>query len=82
MAICGSSAGAKAIKEEMYLESSKMHYEKALELKELLDYIDIVLTKQQVEMGDNTDRDIFGFYSEKGYLSIQVFFVRGSKLIG
>lgn len=72
----------KKITEEMYLESSKMHYEKALELKELLDYIDIVLTKQQVEMGDNTDRDIFGFYSEKGYLSIQVFFVRGSKLIG
>jgi len=72
----------KKITEEMYLESSKMHYEKALELKELLDYIDVVLTKQQVEMGDNTDRDIFGFYTEKGYLSIQVFFVRGSKLIG
>ena len=72
----------KKIKDEMYLESSKMHYEKALELKELLDYIDVVLTKQQVEMGDNTDRDIFGYYEEKGYLSIQVFFIRGSKLIG
>ena len=70
------------IKKEMLEESELMHYEKAKELKELLDYIEIVLTKQQVEMGDMIDRDVFGFYSDKGYLSLQVFFIRGSKLIG
>ena len=70
------------IKKEMLEESELMHYEKAKELKELLDYIEIVLTKQQVEMGDMVDRDVFGFYTDKGYLSIQVFFIRGSKLIG
>ena len=70
------------IRKEMLEESELMHYEKAQELKELLDYIEIVLTKQQVEMGDMVDRDVFGFYSDKGYLSIQVFFIRGSKLIG
>ena len=73
---------SEKITSEMYLESSKMNYEKAKELKELLDYINITLTKQQVEMGDNKDRDIFGYYEEKGYLSIQVFFIRGSKLVG
>lgn len=72
----------KKIKEEMYIESSLMHYEKAKELKELLDYIEVVLTKQQVEMGDNVDRDVFGYFTIKGYLSVQVFFIRGSKLIG
>ena len=70
------------IKKEMLLESELMHYEKAKELKELLDYIEIVLTKQQVEMGDMIDRDVFGFYADKSYLAIQVFFIRGSKLIG
>ena len=70
------------MRKEMLDESELMHYEKAQELKELLDYIEIVLTKQQVEMGDMVDRDVFGFYSDKGYLSIQVFFIRGSKLIG
>ena len=70
------------IRKEMLEESELMHYEKAQELKELLDYIEIVLTKQQVEMGDMVDRDVFGFYTDKGYLSIQVFFIRGSKLIG
>lgn len=69
------------IEEEMYLESSKLHYEKAKELKELLDYIKITLTRQKVEIGDSIDRDIWGYYVEKGYLSIQVFFIRGGKIL-
>lgn len=71
----------KKIEEEMYLESSKMHYEKAKELKELLDYIKITLTRQKVEIGDSIDRDIWGYFVEKGYLSIQVFFIRGGKIL-
>lgn len=70
------------LKGEMEKESLLMHYEKALELKELLDYIEIVLTKQQVELNDNIDCDVFGYYYNNGYLSMEVFFVRGSKMIG
>lgn len=69
------------IKSEMEKESSKMNYEKALELKELLDYINITLAKQKVEISDNIDRDIFGYYVNKGYLSIQVLFIRGGKIV-
>ncbi len=70
------------IKTEMNVESELLHFEKAKELKELLDYIEIILAKQQVEMNDLVDRDIFGYYSTKGYLCMQVFFIRGSKLVG
>ena len=65
----------------MIEESILMHYEKAKEYKQLLDYINITLTKQKVELKDNIDRDIFGYYIDKGYLSIQVFFIRGSKIV-
>lgn len=65
----------------MIEESTLMHYEKAKEYKQLLDYINITLTKQKVELKDNIDRDIFGYYLDKGYLSIQVFFIRGSKIV-
>ena len=65
----------------MIEESSLMHYEKAKEYKQLLDYINITLTKQKVELKDNIDRDIFGYYIDKGYLSIQTFFIRGSKIV-
>lgn len=71
----------KKIEDEMYLESSKMHYEKAKELKELLDYIKITLIRQKVEIGDTIDRDIWGYFVDKGYLSIQVFFIRGGKIL-
>lgn len=71
----------KKIEEEMYLESSKMHYEKAKELKELLDYIKITLTRQKVEIGDTIDRDVWGYFVDKGYLSLQVFFIRGGKIL-
>ncbi len=70
------------IKEEIEIYSNDMQYEKALELKELLDYINITLVKQKVEINDNLDRDIFGFYSAKNYLSVFVFFIRGSKIQG
>lgn len=71
----------KKIQEEMLLESEKMNYEKAKELKDLLDYITITLQKQKVEMHDNVNRDVFGYYLEKGYLSIQCFFIRGGKIV-
>ena len=70
------------IKEEMIRESNLMHYEKAKELKELYDYITITLAQQKVEIGDTIDRDVFGFYEEKGMLSIQVLFIRGGKIVG
>ncbi len=69
------------LKMKMEYESSLMHFEKAKEYKELLDYITITLTNQEVELKDSVDRDIFGYYFDKGYLSIQVFFIRGSKIV-
>lgn len=69
------------IKSEMLAESMKMNYEKAQELKELLHYIETTLTKQKVEIQDDIDRDIFGYSIEKGYISIQCFFVRGGKIL-
>lgn len=70
------------IKEEMLKESENLNYEKAKELKELYDYINITLARQKVEVDDNIDRDIFGYFEYKGMLSIQVLFIRGGKIVG
>ena len=48
---------------------------KALELKNLLDDINVILVKQKIEVNDNVDRDIFGYYSDGNYLSVFIFFV-------
>ena len=68
------------IEEEMYRESSLMHYEKAKELKDLLDSINITVAKQKVEINDKRNIDVFGYYESKGYLAIQVFFIRSGTL--
>ncbi len=69
------------IKDEMNKYSETLQYEKALEMKKLIEYITITLSHQQVETKDNVDRDVFGYYVDKGYLSIQVFFIRGAKIV-
>lgn len=71
----------KKIETEMYKESNLMHYEKAKELKELLDNINVTLAKQKVEINDKRNIDIFGYYENKGYIAIQVLFIRGCKII-
>ena len=71
----------KKITEEMIVESEKMNYEKAKELKDLLDYIDVTLAKQKVEIRDGIDRDVFGYFVQNGYISFQVFFIRGGKIL-
>ena len=71
----------KKIKDNMAIESEKLNFEKAQEYKELLNFINITLTNQEVELKDNVKRDVFGYYLDKGYLSIVVFFIRNSKIV-
>ena len=71
----------KKIEDEIIKESEKLNFENAKELKELLDYITITLKKQKVEIQEMYSIDVFGYYESKEYLSIQVFFIRGGKII-
>lgn len=66
---------------EMNVASEKMNYERALELKGLLDDISLITSKQKVEIRENTDIDVLGYYSDNNYLSIQVFFIRTGKIL-
>ena len=61
--------------------SSKLQYEKAMEYRELLDYVKVTLERQKVELDDNLNRDIIGYYEENNYLSVAMLFIRGGKLI-
>lgn len=61
--------------------SDKLQFEKALEYRDILDYIKITLEKQKVELDDNYNRDVIGYYEEDNYLSINILFIRGGKLL-
>jgi excinuclease ABC subunit C len=70
------------IHEKMKQFSDNLNYEEALALKQDLDYINIILEKQKMELPDLIDRDVVNYYVENGFVSIQQFFIRHGKLIG
>ena len=72
----------KRLKEDMERASEALNFEKALELKNMLNDIDITLTKQKIDLNKNYDFDLFGFYQDKNYLSVTVFFIREGLLFG
>ncbi len=67
--------------EKMTIASESMNYEQAKEYRDLIQSIDYVTSKQHVQFSDYKDRDILGYYIDKGYLSIQLFFMRDGKLL-
>lgn len=61
--------------------SESLNFEMALDLKKELEYIDIVLDKQKVELHDFVNRDVISYYVDKGYISIEILFIRNGKLL-
>ncbi len=72
----------KKLEDKMKEYSKNLNFEKALEIKKELEYINIVMAKQKVELHDLINRDIFGYYFDKGYISTCIFYLRNGKLVG
>ncbi len=67
--------------EKMMKASDELNFEQAKEYRDLISHIQYVTDKQHVQFNDLIDRDILGYYVDHGYLSIQLFFMRGGKLL-
>ncbi len=72
----------KKIEKEMEKASSSMNYEKALELKQMLEDIHTTLRKQKIDLNHNYNFDMVNYYTDHNYLSIEIFFIREGLLFG
>ena len=70
------------IKADMEKASLNMNYEKALELKGMLDDIEITLKRQKIDLNKGYNFDMVNYYYDKNYLSIELFFIRDGLLFG
>ena len=70
------------IKTDMEKASSNMNYEKALELKNMLDDIETTLRRQKIDLNKGYNFDMINYYSDNNYLSIELFFIRDGLLFG
>ncbi|MBV6685424.1 excinuclease ABC subunit UvrC [Bacillus sp. JRC01] len=79
------NGGYKEIKEQLSVKmqeaSEKMEFERAMEFRDQIQHIEATMEKQKMTMTDFTDRDVFGYGIDKGWMCVQVFFVRQGKLI-
>lgn len=69
------------LRAKMLVASEKMEFEQAAEYRDVINAIGTLRTKQRVMNHDLQDRDIFGYYVDKGWMCVQVFFVRQGKVI-
>ena len=69
------------LEKEMYDASNKLNFEKAKDIKEVMEYIKVILEKQKIDFNDNVNRDIFNYYVYKDYISIQVLHSRNGNLV-
>ena len=69
------------LKEKMAVAAQSMEFESAAEYRDLIQAIGTLRTKQRVMAKDLQNRDVFGYYVDKGWMCVQVFFVRQGKLI-
>lgn len=71
----------KELTEKMSGAAESLEFERAKEYRDQITNIEMVMEKQTMAMNDFTDRDVFGYTVDKGWMCVQVFFVRQGKLI-
>lgn len=70
------------LEEKMQQASAQMNFEKAIEYRELLGSVRAVAQKQKITNTDGEDKDIIAMAKDERDAVVQVFFIRGGKLIG
>lgn len=79
------NGGYKQIKEDlsakMMKASEDLEFERAKEYRDQIVHIEATMEKQKMTLNDFIDRDVFGYAYDKGWMCVQVFFIRQGKLI-
>ena len=72
----------KTLEEKMNQASEELDFEKAIEYRELLNSVKQIAQKQKITNSDGEDKDILAVATEEDDAVVQVFFIRGGRLIG
>lgn len=66
---------------KMLQAAEVLEFERAKEYRDQIASIDAIMEKQKMNLSDLGDRDVFGYYVDKGWMCVQVFFMRQGRLI-
>ena len=72
----------KELEDKMNAASEELEFERAIEYRELISSVKKVAQKQKITDSSGEDRDVLAVASEEEDAVVQVFFIRGGRLIG
>jgi excinuclease ABC subunit C len=73
---------AAKLEQEMFAASMDEQYERAAELRDLINNIAMLAEKQKADFLNDDDRDVIGMARKEDEALIQVFIIRGGKMTG
>ncbi|GGG01482.1 UvrABC system protein C [Paenibacillus aceti] len=79
------NGGHEEIKQELMRKmeeaAEELYFERAKELRDQIRSIDALMEKQKITMNDAKNRDVFGFAVDKGWMCVQILYMRQGKMI-
>ncbi|MFP4979018.1 excinuclease ABC subunit UvrC [Paenibacillus sp. CN-4] len=77
----GHEAVKKDLQQKMQEAAEELYFERAKELRDQIMHIEALMEKQNINTGDTKDRDVFGFAVDKGWMCVQILYMRQGKMI-
>ncbi|NMO95650.1 excinuclease ABC subunit UvrC [Paenibacillus lemnae] len=79
------SGGHEEVKKELQRKmeeaAEELYFERAKELRDQIMHIDAIMEKQKITTADTRDRDVFGYWVDKGWMCVQIFYMRQGKMV-
>ncbi|WP_339323769.1 excinuclease ABC subunit UvrC [Paenibacillus sp. FSL W8-0194] len=79
------SGGHEEIKKELQRKmeeaAEELYFERAKELRDQIMNIDAIMQKQKITTSDAKDRDVLGFAVDKGWMCVQILYMRQGKMV-
>lgn len=77
----GHEAVKKDLQQKMQEAAEELYFERAKELRDQIMHIDALMEKQKINTTDTRDRDVFGYAVDKGWMCVQILYMRQGKMI-
>ncbi|WP_151737266.1 excinuclease ABC subunit UvrC [Paenibacillus tengchongensis] len=77
----GHEAVKKDLQQKMQEAAEELYFERAKELRDQIIHIDALMEKQKITTADSKDRDVFGYAVDKGWMCVQILYMRQGKMI-
>ncbi|WP_337098050.1 excinuclease ABC subunit UvrC [Paenibacillus sp. YIM B09110] len=69
------------LQRKMEAAAEELEFERAKEFRDQIVAIEAVMEKQKITLSDALDRDVFGYAVEKGWMCVQILYMRHGKMI-